>query len=83
VLRRTTTSTNPLAPNDSLSIHTRWAITELKRGTIAASDFETPSGYKVNDMRKMAPGMDSSVRRAIALDSGRSIRTRLCGGGGV
>ena len=83
VLRRTTTSIDPLAVNDSLAIHTRWEITELKRDAIDASDFEAPSGYKVNDMRKMAPGMDSSVRRAIALDSGRSIRTRLCGKGGV
>jgi hypothetical protein len=83
VLRRTTTSTDPLAVNDSLAIHTRWEITELKRGAIDASDFKAPSGYKVNDTRKMASRMDSSVRRAIALDSGRSIRTRLCGEGGV
>ena len=83
VLRRTTTSIDPLAVNDSLAIHTRWEITELKRDAIDASDFEAPSGYKVNDMRKMAPGMDSSVRRAIALDSGRSIRKRLCGEGGA
>lgn len=83
VLRRTTTSTDPLAVNDSLAIHTRWEITELKRHAIDASEFQAPSGYKVNDMRKMASGMDSSVRRAIALDSGRSIRKRLCGEGGV
>jgi hypothetical protein len=83
VLRRTTTSTNPLAVNNSLAIHSSWEITELKRHAIDASEFEAPSGYKVNDMRKMAPGVDSSVRRAIALDSGRSIRKRLCGNGGV
>ena len=82
VLKRTTTSTDPLAANDSLATHTRWEITELERGAIAASDFEAPSGYKVENMRKMASRTDSSVRRAFALDSGKSMRKRLCGHGG-
>jgi hypothetical protein len=83
VLRSVTTSTNPLATKDSPSTHTRWEITGVKRGVIAASDFETPSGYKVRDIRKMAGGLDSSLRSAIARDSGRSMRKRLCGERGM
>ena len=81
VMRRTTTA-DPLAPPDSLPIHMRWEITELRRTRIGRSDFEVPASYKVRDMRAMAGGADSAMRRAVERDGDKSMRDRLCGARG-
>jgi hypothetical protein len=79
VLRRVSASNNPLAPDDSLTVHTRSEVTELKRGAIDASEFEIPSGYKVRDTRTMTVGLDSSARRAAQVGGGRLFLKRMCG----
>lgn len=81
VIRRTTTA-DPLAPPDSLPIHMRWEITELRRTRIGRSDFEVPASYNVRDMRAMAGGADSAMRRAVERDGDKSMRDRLCGARG-
>lgn len=78
ILKRTSTTHDSVGPSDPVAMHSRWEVTELKHVAIDPDEFRLPSGYKVRDMRGLAPRADSSMRSAGALDAARTVLNRMC-----
>jgi hypothetical protein len=78
LLKQTSTMHDSAGPGDSVATHSRWEVTELKRASIDPADFRAPSGYKIEDMRKLTPRVDSSMRSSGALEAAKRYFRRMC-----
>jgi hypothetical protein len=81
LLKRTSTIHDSAGHGDPVVTHARWEVTEVKHALIDPADFRVPAGYKSEDIRKLAPRVDSSMRSAAALEAAKQVFRRMCGQG--
>jgi hypothetical protein len=84
-LKTLSTVTSIGTNGDSSMVHSKWEVTAMRHVAIDATEFQIPSGYKINELRKPVADsrLDSVARREANREAIRRIRARFCGAGGT